>query len=128
MYADIYHTSRPTGSPHSTGVKGQAWTWPRITTCLFLEDLGYAVLVAENPEQVLTLAAAHSGEIHLLLTDVVMPGRSGRDLARRLLELCPSITRLFISGFTRDVIAHRGILDDGVFLPPIFMGQHRRSA
>ena len=72
------------------------------------------MLVAEGPKQALSLAAALSGEIHLLITDVVMPGMSGRDLAHRLLELRPTIKRLFISGFTADVIAQRGILDDGV--------------
>jgi PAS domain S-box-containing protein len=84
----------------------------RITTRLFLEDIGYTVLVAEDPAQALNQAAAYSGEIHLLITDVVMPGMSGRDLANRLLELRPTIKRLFISGFTADVIAQRGILGE----------------
>ena len=56
----------------------------------------------------------HSGEIHLLLTDVVMPEMNGRDLARRLLSLYPDIKRLFMSGYTADVIAHHGVLDEGV--------------
>jgi signal transduction histidine kinase/CheY-like chemotaxis protein len=86
----------------------------RVTTHMFLEDLGYTVLVAENPEKALALAAQHPGEMHLLITDVIMPGMSGRDLAKRLLELRPTLKRLFISGFTADVIAQRGILDDGV--------------
>jgi CheY-like chemotaxis protein len=83
---------------------------------MFLEDLGYTVLVAKDPEKALALAAQHPGEIHLLITDVIMPGMSGRDLAQRLSELRPAIKRLFISGFTADVIAQRGILDDGVNL------------
>jgi PAS domain S-box-containing protein len=86
----------------------------RLTTHMFLEDLGYTVLVAENPEKALALVAQHPAEIHLLITDVIMPGMSGRDLAQRLSELRPAIKRLFISGFTADVIAQRGILDDGV--------------
>ena len=84
------------------------------TVHMFLEDLGYTVLVAAHSAKALSLAAEHSGEIHLLITDVIMPGMSGRDLADRLSELRPTIKRLFISGFTADVIAQRGILDDGV--------------
>ncbi len=85
-----------------------------ITTQIFLEDLGYNVLVAEDPKKALLLAAEHRGEIHLLITDVIMPGMSGRDLANRLTELRPAIKRLFMSGFTADVIARRGVLDEGV--------------
>ena len=88
----------------------------RVTTGLFLESLGYTLLVAETPEQALRLVAEHSGEIHLLITDVVMPGMNGRDLANRLAELRPMIKRLFVSGFTADIIAQRGILDNGVNL------------
>ena len=106
----------PTKSPHGTEtvllVEDEKSI--RITTRLFLEDLGYTVLVAEAPSQALRLVAEHPGEIHLLITDVVMPGMSGRELANRLLALRPSIKRLFISGFTADVIAQRGILDDGM--------------
>jgi PAS domain S-box-containing protein len=86
----------------------------RITTQFFLEDLGYTLLVAEAPEKALRLVAEHPGEIHLLIADVIMPGMSGHDLANRLLEFRPTIKRLFISGFTADIIAQRGILDDGV--------------
>ncbi len=86
----------------------------RITTQVFLEDLGYTVLVAEGPEKALLLASEHPGEIHMLVTDVIMPGMSGRDMAQRLMELRPALKCLFISGFTADVIARRGILDDGV--------------
>ncbi len=86
----------------------------RITMHLFLEDLGYTLLAAEDPTEALRLSSEHPGEIDLLITDVVMPGMSGCDLAQRLSELRPSIQCLFISGFTADVIAQRGILDDGV--------------
>jgi len=93
----------------------------RVTTQVFLEDLGYCVLVAEEPEKALLLAAEHPGEIHLLITDVIMPRMSGRDLASRLLEVRTATKCLFISGFTADVIAQRGILEGGVnFLPKPF--------
>jgi CheY-like chemotaxis protein len=86
----------------------------RIITHRFLTGLGYAVRVAENPAEALRLVAGHPGEIHLLITDVVMPGMNGHDLANRLREIRPAIKSLFISAFTADVIAQRGVLDDGV--------------
>jgi len=72
------------------------------------------VLVAEDPAKALSLAAEHDGEIDLLITDVIMPSMNGHDLSDRLSELRPAIKLLFISGFTADVIAQRGILDDGM--------------
>ena len=86
----------------------------RVTAALFLEAFGYAVLAADCPEQALRLAAEHLGRIHLLITDVVMPGMSGRDLAAQLATDRPQMKRLFMSGYTADVIAHRGVLDEGV--------------
>ncbi len=79
-----------------------------------LEMLGYRVLAASTPGEALRLAREHSGDIHLLLTDVIMPEMNGRDLARQLLSLYPDIKRLFMSGYTADVIAHHGVLDEGV--------------
>ena len=86
----------------------------RVTAALFLKAFGYTVLAADCPEQALSLAAEHAGEIHLLITDVVMPGQSGRDLARQLATDRPQMKRLFMSGYTANVIAHRGVLDEGV--------------
>jgi len=54
------------------------------------------------------------GEIHLLMTDVVMPGMSGRDLTDTLLRVYPEMKYLYMSGYTADVIAHHGVLDEGV--------------
>ena len=81
-----------------------------------LADLGYSVLKAGRPGQALSLAGAHSGSIHLLVTDMVMPEMNGRDLAQRLAAIRPGIRCLFVSGYTADVIASRGVLDDGVRL------------
>ena len=60
------------------------------------------------------LAREHSGEIHLLMTDVIMPEINGRELARNLLSLYPDLKRLFMSGYTADIIAERGVIDEGV--------------
>ncbi|MFA6010880.1 MAG: PAS domain S-box protein [Desulfobacteraceae bacterium] len=84
-------------------------------TSIILEKLGYTVLAANTPGQAMHLAREQAGEIHLLLTDVIMPEMSGRDLAQSLLVLYPDIKRLFMSGYTADIIAHQGILDERVY-------------
>jgi PAS domain S-box-containing protein len=78
-----------------------------------LERLGYRVLAAGTPGEAIRLAEKHSSEIHLLITDVVMPEMNGWDLAERLQSLYPSMKILFMSGYTANVIAHR-VLDEGV--------------
>ena len=79
-----------------------------------LELQGYTVMAARTPGEAIHLAREHPGDIHLLLTDVVMPEMNGRDLAKNLLSLYPRIRRLFMSGYTSDVIAHQGVLEEGV--------------
>ena len=79
-----------------------------------LESFGYTVLAASTPGEAIRLAAEHVGEIHLLITDVVMPEMNGRDLARNVLALYPGIKRLFMSGYTANVIADRGVLHEGM--------------
>ncbi len=83
-------------------------------TTTMLERFGYRILAASTAHEALRLAKAHAGEIHLLITDVVMPEMNGRELARQLLSLYPDLKRLFMSGYTADVIARQGVLDDGV--------------
>ena len=83
-------------------------------TTTMLELQGYKVLPAGSPGAAIRLAREHAGEIHLLMTDVVMPEMNGRDLAKNLLSLYPNIKRLFMSGYTANVIAHHGVLDPGV--------------
>jgi len=75
---------------------------------------GYTVLAANSPGDALRLAREHAGEIALLLTDVVMPEMSGRELAESLTRLNPRLKRLFMSGYTSDIIAHHGVIDEGV--------------
>jgi two-component system, cell cycle sensor histidine kinase and response regulator CckA len=79
-----------------------------------LERLGYSVLSASSPEQAIHLTEKRSENIHLLITDVVMPEMNGRDLADMLLALQPGMKRLYMSGYTSDVIADRGVLAEGV--------------
>ncbi|MEI6215545.1 MAG: transporter substrate-binding domain-containing protein [Desulfuromonadales bacterium] len=83
-------------------------------TTIMLEKQGYTVLKADSPGRAMELAREHHGAIHLLMTDVIMPEMNGRDLARNILSLHPGMKRLFMSGYTADVIAHHGVLDDGV--------------
>ncbi|MBN1615493.1 MAG: PAS domain S-box protein, partial [Deltaproteobacteria bacterium] len=83
-------------------------------TMMMLERTGYKVLAAGTPGEAIALAREHAGEIHLLMTDVVMPEMNGRDLAKNLLSLYPNLKRLFMSGYTANVIAHHGVLDEGV--------------
>jgi two-component system, cell cycle sensor histidine kinase and response regulator CckA len=81
---------------------------------MMLKRLDYQVLAAGTPRQALALAEQHAGAIDLLITDVVMPEMSGRNLANQIHALYPSIKTLFMSGYTANVIAHNGVLDEGV--------------
>ena len=86
----------------------------RETLGMLLEGLGYTVLLAEDPEVSLRMASEHPEPIDLLITDVVMPRMNGRELAEQLLESQPSMKVLYMSGYTADMIAHRGVLDEGI--------------
>jgi PAS domain S-box-containing protein len=79
-----------------------------------LDELGYRVLQASGGEQAIALSKAHGGRIDLLMTDVVMPGMNGRELATRLVVDHPETRVLFTSGYTENVILHHGVLDDSV--------------
>jgi PAS domain S-box-containing protein len=83
-------------------------------TTTMLEMSGYTVLAAASPDEAIRLAKDHTGKIHLLMSDVVMPEMNGRDLAGQITALYPGIRLLFMSGYTANVIAHHGVLDDGV--------------
>jgi PAS domain S-box-containing protein len=83
-------------------------------TRMMLERKGYSVLSAATPTEAMEKATHHSGPIDMLMTDVVMPEMNGRDLAGQIVHLYPDIRLLFMSGYTSNVIAHQGILDDWV--------------
>jgi PAS domain S-box-containing protein len=75
-----------------------------------LEEKGYTVLTADNPLDAFLLSQQHGGRIDLLITDVVMPGMNGKELQERITQVRPGIEVLFISGYTGEVIAKRGLL------------------
>jgi CheY-like chemotaxis protein len=93
----------------------------RLLAVRTLQEAGYRVLEAETAAAGMELAAGESGRIDLLLTDVVMPGGSGRDLADALLGERPDLRVIFMSGYTSDVVLRRGVVEDSVgFLPKPF--------
>jgi PAS domain S-box-containing protein len=82
----------------------------------YLEKQGYKVIEAADGAVAMQIAVAHEGTIHLLLTDVIMPGMNGRELAQRISEIRPNVKILYMSGYTENVVGHDGTLDAGVRL------------
>ncbi len=80
-----------------------------------LESLGYTVLGASSPGDAILLCEKHAGEIHLLVTDVVMPTMNGKELKERLERIMPGLRTLFMSGYTANTVTHRGIVDADLF-------------
>ena len=86
-----------------------------------LAHCGYRMLVANGPEEGLAIAKSNHKDIRLLITDVVMPGMNGRQLAEQILRDSPNMKVLYISGYTNNAIVHYGVLDTGLwFLPKPF--------
>ncbi|MEJ2040707.1 MAG: PAS domain-containing protein, partial [Desulfosarcinaceae bacterium] len=79
-----------------------------------LQNHGYKVIAAENGTKALEALASYDGPVHLLLTDVIMPGINGRDLYYKAVEKRPGMKVIYLSGYTDNVIAHHGILDEGI--------------
>lgn len=78
-----------------------------------LEKSGYTVLAANSPQQAMALAEQYSGEIDVIISDVIMPEMNGRVLVEKLMVSRPSLKHLYMSGYTADLIAHHGVLDEG---------------
>jgi DNA-binding NtrC family response regulator len=85
----------------------------RKMTATMLKKLGYTVIVADSPENALSICLDNT-HIDLLLTDVVMPEMNGAVLQEKISALLPEIKVLFMSGYTANIIAHHGILEQGV--------------
>lgn len=87
----------------------------RRVTCQVLRDLGYRLIEAANGSEALHASEAHQGQIPLMITDMVMPRMSGRDLAARLRQLRPEMRVLYMSGYTDEALVRRGPLEPGMF-------------
>jgi len=79
-----------------------------------LKNMGYTILAANTPEEALTLAEKHADAIRLLLTDLIMPGMNGHELAAQLKRRNPNLTCVFMSGYPSEIIAHQGVLENEI--------------
>jgi two-component system, cell cycle sensor histidine kinase and response regulator CckA len=85
----------------------------RDLTGEILRGYGYTVLEANDGNEALKMCSGHEGTVHILVTDVVMPGINGRELAQKMESLRPAMKVLYISGYTDNAIVHHGVLDAG---------------
>jgi len=99
--------SRPAGQTVLV-VEDEAMIRSNVRECL--QQLGYHVLEADSAETALKLCAEQRGKIDVVLTDLVMPGMSGHELAGKLAQMCPQVKMLFMSGYTEDTATRREIL------------------
>jgi PAS domain S-box-containing protein len=83
-------------------------------TTMILTRQGYKVLQANTPAEAIRLAKENTGEISLLISDVIMPEMNGKDLANKLKSLCPHLKCIYMSGYTADAIGQHGVLDSGI--------------
>ena len=112
-----YRQQHPDGIPFGQGekilvVEDEASTLKLLR--MMLTGLGYSVMAANTPGEAIELIKENNSDCALMVSDVIMPEMNGRDLEKQIRALCPGIRTLFISGYTANVIAHHGILDEGV--------------
>ncbi len=111
---------KPSSIPTSYAAKGETVLFVEDEPALcaigqsMLENLGFRVLPAGRPSSAIEFSKSHKGEIDLLITDVIMPEMNGMELLQELQETRPKIKCLYMSGYTADVIAHHGVLEQGV--------------
>jgi two-component system cell cycle sensor histidine kinase/response regulator CckA len=79
-----------------------------------LEEVGYAILEARSSKEAIDISESHTGPIHLMVTDVVLPGMSGVKLAAYLSAQRPEMKVLYVSGYTNDTVFHHGVLEPGL--------------
>jgi DNA-binding response OmpR family regulator len=92
-----------------------------------LKKAGYQLLVAGSADEAEAIAARHEGEIHLLLTDAMMPGRNGIDLARDLVAQRPGLAVILMSGYTEEALARKGLEGPFLLLQKPFTPQELRQ-
>jgi len=103
---------------HGTILLVEDETFLREVTCEILEITGYRVLKTRNAGEAITAFRQNKTIVKLLLTDVVLPGQNGRDLANDLRTICPNLRTIFISGYPENAVTRHGIQEDGMFYLP----------
>jgi DNA-binding response OmpR family regulator len=103
---------------HGTILLVEDETFLREVTCEILESAGYRVLKTRNAAEAMSAFGEYKTIVRLLLTDVVLPGQNGRDLANDLRAICPNLRIIFISGYPENVVTRYGIQEDGMFYLP----------
>jgi two-component system, cell cycle sensor histidine kinase and response regulator CckA len=105
------HERRHTHNCWETILLVEDEAYVRDVTREVLEMCGYTVVSAKNAAEAIRFFEEYEGVIHLLVTDVVMPGMDGRELAKRLTERCPELRAIFISGYTDNAVVRNGFRD-----------------
>lgn len=95
------------------------------TTTKLLEEIGYTVIQAQSPEEAISICERDNQKIDLILTDVVMPGMNGRKMVDRIWLIRPNLKVLFMSGYTSDIVAQRGIIEEGMYYIQKPLGMNR---
>jgi two-component system, cell cycle sensor histidine kinase and response regulator CckA len=103
---------------HGTILLVEDETFLREVTCEILESAGYRVLKTRNAKEAISTFSEYKPIVRLLLTDVVLPGQNGRDLANDMRTICPNLRIIFISGYPENVVTRQGIQEEGMYYLP----------